>query len=119
MRCCILSQQCTVKMARQPPELNSQQESFMDPADGTLCIVTSFCAGGDLAAEIRRRAANAVRGRHQGHLDGSSHNAASGGDGAAAHGGGSAAPPPTYFQESEVMDLFLQVSKWFYCHDCR
>ncbi|KIY99533.1 hypothetical protein MNEG_8429 [Monoraphidium neglectum] len=97
-------------MARQPPELNSQQESFMDPADGTLCIVTSFCAGGDLAAEIRRRAANAVRGRHQGHLDGSSHNAASGGDGAAAHGGGSAAPPPTYFQESEVMDLFLQVA---------
>ena len=29
----------------------------MDPEDGALCIVTTFCAGGDLFSEIRRRAA--------------------------------------------------------------
>jgi hypothetical protein len=38
------------------PNIIGYKESFLD-GEGVLCIITSFCAEGDLATAIRRRAA--------------------------------------------------------------
>jgi hypothetical protein len=48
------------------------QESFIDPKDGALCIITQYCSGGDLFTAIRRRAAGAtaaVAGRRRSKAD--------------------------------------------------
>jgi hypothetical protein len=37
------------------PNIISYKESFIDPKDGALCIVTSFCEDGDLFTRIRKR----------------------------------------------------------------
>jgi hypothetical protein len=111
-----------------PPDLPSPwrwQESFIDAADGALCIATTFCAGGDLAAEIQLRASGAAAGA-AGAGGGAAAAAAAAGaaarrgaaGAAAARGGGSGrggaaagagVARPRYFSEDEVMDLFLQV----------
>jgi hypothetical protein len=112
------------------PNIIKYRESFIDPADGSLCIVTSFCAGGDLFSAIRGRAAPgdappATRGagggaggsasgssgsrQGSGRLEGQG----SGGSSCDEGGGGGVThhqeDGPRYFSEDEVMDLFLQV----------
>ncbi|KAI8474690.1 MAG: kinase-like domain-containing protein [Monoraphidium minutum] len=87
------------------PNIIHYKESFIDPADGALCIVTTFCAGGDLASEIRRRASGGAAGASGG----------GGGGGGGSGGGGRRAGRAgrlraAYFSEDEVMDLFLQVA---------
>ncbi|GBF90020.1 hypothetical protein Rsub_02726 [Raphidocelis subcapitata] len=66
------------------PNIIRYKESFIDPADGALCIVTTYCSGGDLFAAIRRRAAGG-RGRASARGDGGG---GDGGGGDAADGGG-------------------------------
>ncbi|KAL6747220.1 kinase-like domain-containing protein [Haematococcus lacustris] len=48
------------------PNIIGYKESFIDPKDGALCIITTFCEEGDLFTRIsKRRAANQFFSEHE------------------------------------------------------